>query len=132
MLQERNRPTEPPTKPAAAPFFLPTIPGLEGNPVFDTEADADQNIGGRLTLFSVVSCSISHFLLEEDVSLQGLNATPPVRCTCLVCRLLMYEQFLGIQFVISGAVSRGVEGGKEGGSGGGVGSGTVAAGGPPS
>ncbi|EIE21950.1 WD40 repeat-like protein [Coccomyxa subellipsoidea C-169] len=58
-IKERNRPTEPPTKPAAAPFFLPTIPGLEGNPVFDTEADADQNI-------------------EEDDSLQGLNATPPV------------------------------------------------------
>lgn len=44
-MQERNRPIEPPTKPAAAPFFLPTIPGLEGNPVFNTEADAEQNAG---------------------------------------------------------------------------------------
>lgn len=44
-MQERNRPIEPPTKPAAAPFFLPTIPGLEGNPVFATEADAEQNAG---------------------------------------------------------------------------------------
>ena len=25
----RNKPKEPPKKPAAAPFFLPTIPGLE-------------------------------------------------------------------------------------------------------
>lgn len=37
-VQERSKPVEPPTKPAAAPFFLPTIPGLEGNPVFDTDA----------------------------------------------------------------------------------------------
>jgi U3 small nucleolar RNA-associated protein 21 len=36
--QERNRPTQPPKKPEAAPFFLPTVAGLEGTPVFDTSA----------------------------------------------------------------------------------------------
>ena len=29
---------QPAKKPEAAPFFLPTVPGLEGRPVFDTEA----------------------------------------------------------------------------------------------
>ena len=28
---------QPPKKPEAAPFFLPTVPGLEGRPVFDTD-----------------------------------------------------------------------------------------------
>ena len=29
LFQERNRPKQPPKVPKAAPFFLPTIPGLE-------------------------------------------------------------------------------------------------------
>jgi U3 small nucleolar RNA-associated protein 21 len=35
-IKARSRPIQPPKKPDAAPFFLPTVPGLEGNPVFDT------------------------------------------------------------------------------------------------
>ena len=37
-VQARSRPVQPPKKPEAAPFFLPTVPGLEGRPVFDTQA----------------------------------------------------------------------------------------------
>ena len=37
-MQERSRPVQPPQKPEAAPFFLPTLATLEKNPVFDTEA----------------------------------------------------------------------------------------------
>lgn len=47
-VQERSRPIEPPKKPEAAPFFLPTVPGLEGNPVFDlagAEQGGDQTAG---------------------------------------------------------------------------------------
>ncbi len=33
-----HRPIEPPKKPEAAPFFLPTVPTLARNPVFDTNA----------------------------------------------------------------------------------------------
>ena len=29
LFQERNKPKQPPKVPKAAPFFLPTIPGLE-------------------------------------------------------------------------------------------------------
>eukprot|EP00798_Chlamydomonas_sp_ICE-L_P015273 gene15273-21355_t len=35
-IKERNKPIQPPKKPEAAPFFLPTVPGLDPNPVFDT------------------------------------------------------------------------------------------------
>jgi len=36
-IRERSRPQQPPKKPEAAPFFLPTVAGLEGRPVFDME-----------------------------------------------------------------------------------------------
>mgnify|MGYP001810922628 CR=1 FL=1 len=38
-IKARNKPMEPPTKPAAAPFFLPTLAGVDSgrNPVFDYE-----------------------------------------------------------------------------------------------
>ena len=40
MLQERGRPIQPPKKPEAAPFFLPTVPSLSRRPVFDTAASS--------------------------------------------------------------------------------------------
>lgn len=39
-IKARSKPIQPPKKPEAAPFFLPTVPGLEGNPVFDTATAA--------------------------------------------------------------------------------------------
>ncbi len=39
-LQLRNKPKEPPKVPKAAPFFLPTVAGLE--PKFATETDKDK------------------------------------------------------------------------------------------
>ncbi len=47
-LQARNKPIEPPKKPAAAPFFLPTLAGVDAgrNPVFDFGA-ADGQQGGE-------------------------------------------------------------------------------------
>lgn len=38
-IRDRSRPLQPPSKPEAAPFFLPTVAGLAGRPIFDTEAD---------------------------------------------------------------------------------------------
>lgn len=35
-IKARNKPIQPPKKPEAAPFFLPTVPSLARNPVFDT------------------------------------------------------------------------------------------------
>ena len=34
-IKERNKPIMPPTKPAAAPFFLPTIADVSGETQFD-------------------------------------------------------------------------------------------------
>ena len=44
-VQERNKPIEPPKKPAQAPFFLPTVPGLERDPVFDLQGEGEQSEG---------------------------------------------------------------------------------------
>jgi U3 small nucleolar RNA-associated protein 21 len=39
-IKARNKPIEQPKKPESAPFFLPTVPGLSGNPTFDAAAAA--------------------------------------------------------------------------------------------
>lgn len=44
-VQERNKPIEPPKKPAQAPFFLPTVPGLERDPVFDLQGEGEGSEG---------------------------------------------------------------------------------------
>lgn len=38
--QERNKPIQPPKKPEAAPFFLPTVAGLQKNVQFDISSTA--------------------------------------------------------------------------------------------
>lgn len=40
VIKARSKPVAPPKKPEAAPFFLPTVPTLAGQPVFDTTAAA--------------------------------------------------------------------------------------------
>jgi hypothetical protein len=45
-IKARSKPIQPPKKPEAAPFFLPTVPGLEGNPVFDAAVAAAGGGGG--------------------------------------------------------------------------------------
>jgi len=41
-IKERNKPIEPPTKPSKAPFFLPTVSGLEPHFVIQDEADKER------------------------------------------------------------------------------------------
>ena len=48
IFQLRNKPKEPPKKPKAAPFFLPSVPGLETK--FDIQKD-DEKIEVSLTFF---------------------------------------------------------------------------------
>jgi len=47
-IRERNKPVAPPTKPEAAPFFLPTVAGLERDAVFDLaeKTASDDEAGG--------------------------------------------------------------------------------------
>lgn len=40
VIKARNKPLQPAKKPEAAPFFLPSLPGLDPNPVFDLSAAA--------------------------------------------------------------------------------------------
>ncbi len=46
-MQERNKPIEPPKKPAQAPFFLPIVPGLARDPVFDVAAPEQEQKGAH-------------------------------------------------------------------------------------
>lgn len=39
-MQERSKPTQPPKKPEAAPFFLPTVATLSKQPIFDAGTDS--------------------------------------------------------------------------------------------
>ena len=47
-VQERNKPIEPPKKPAQAPFFLPTVPGLARDPIFELQGGGE---GGEGAIF---------------------------------------------------------------------------------
>jgi U3 small nucleolar RNA-associated protein 21 len=40
-IKARSKPLQPPKKPEAAPFFLPTVPTLAGQPTFNTDAAAN-------------------------------------------------------------------------------------------
>ena len=44
-IKQRNKPIAPPTKPQAAPFFLPTVGSVSGETVFDVAAAADDAAG---------------------------------------------------------------------------------------
>lgn len=46
-IKARSRPLQPPKKPEAAPFFLPTVPSLARQPVFDTTAAVAAAAGGK-------------------------------------------------------------------------------------
>lgn len=50
VYQERNKPIEPPKKPEAAPFFLPTVPSVEGRPVFpELTQEAELGLSDAMT-----------------------------------------------------------------------------------
>jgi len=44
LLQERNKPKQPPKVPKAAPFFLPTVPGLELMFAKSTDDDKEEKV----------------------------------------------------------------------------------------
>jgi U3 small nucleolar RNA-associated protein 21 len=45
-IKARSKPLQPPKKPEAAPFFLPTVPTLAGQPAFDTTGTANADGSG--------------------------------------------------------------------------------------
>ena len=64
-IQKRNKPKEPVKKPEAAPFFLPTIPGLEPKFVIDDKKGKheDQNKPKLIDKFNPIS-SFGQLLLD--------------------------------------------------------------------
>jgi hypothetical protein len=45
-IKARSKPLAPPKKPEAAPFFLPTVPGLSRNPVFTADGSSKEGEEG--------------------------------------------------------------------------------------
>ena len=56
LLQQRNKPKEPPKVPKNAPFFLPTVAGLEFK--FDVPEDTQEKVIYYFFLYLVCSVSI--------------------------------------------------------------------------
>lgn len=48
-IKARSKPIQPPKKPEAAPFFLPTVPGLASKPVFAAAGSVDGIAAGEGT-----------------------------------------------------------------------------------
>eukprot|EP00795_Rhopilema_esculentum_P000788 gene788-10517_t len=76
LIKERNKPKEPPQKPKAAPFFLPTIPGLE--PKFDTSQAEDT---ARAPYFIPLCLILFHFVarpsMQDDAVMDLLKEMSP-------------------------------------------------------
>jgi U3 small nucleolar RNA-associated protein 21 len=76
-LQQRNKPKEPPKKPEHAPFFLPTLPGVEHR--FATEEkkqETQEKHTRRLDKIAANSRSILQKLLAESDQDSGCMITP--------------------------------------------------------
>jgi len=73
LVKERNKPKEPPKKPKSAPFFLPTISGLE--PKFDA-SKKDENVIQSRVLPSSVFLEKSQFQLTIEECYKAKNYYP--------------------------------------------------------
>ncbi|OBZ69349.1 U3 small nucleolar RNA-associated protein 21 [Grifola frondosa] len=77
VIQQRNKPKEPPKQPEKAPFFLPTLPGVE--PRFDVNAKKEDDAKSkkstkRLQKATASSDSIFYTKLFEDGSHDGYES----------------------------------------------------------
>ena len=68
VIKERNKPTEPVSQPKAAPFFLPTVPGLDFQ--FDLSSDTAADEGSKLVNSKIFELTEWGKLLE-DAKLSG-------------------------------------------------------------
>nr|XP_033785021.1 WD repeat-containing protein 36 [Geotrypetes seraphini] len=66
VIKNKNKPTEPPKVPIAAPFFLPTLPGLVPNFGFSEQADEQQSKVVNLGVLAQKSIFYMH--LEEGLA----------------------------------------------------------------
>ena len=73
IFQKRNKPKEPPKVPKSAPFFIPTVAGLE--PKFAT---VKEDTTGEVTLYAC-SCQFPF-----NSILQVLHFPPPIKLTATI------------------------------------------------
>jgi len=70
VIKSKNKPKAPPKKPKAAPFFLPTIPGLETKFDLSNISKEDENSSGKkaigITNFTQFGASLGQAESEED------------------------------------------------------------------
>merc|ERR1712025_15231 len=70
IIKAKNKPKAPPKKPKAAPFFLPTIPGLETKFDLSNISKEDENSSGKkaigITNFTQFGASLGQAESEED------------------------------------------------------------------
>lgn len=75
-FQERNKPIEPPKKPEKAPFFLPTVPSISGEILFESskllEKEKDET-SHEADIFKRVDMPPSRFLYLLYSSAEGGN-----------------------------------------------------------
>ncbi|XP_068423061.1 WD repeat-containing protein 36 [Clinocottus analis] len=75
-IKRRNKPVAPPPAPAAAPFFLPTLPGL--TPRFTLPTTTDQKTQSKLLSWGLMS-QRSEFSSDLESALQSGSFDRPVR-----------------------------------------------------
>ncbi|XP_048876461.1 WD repeat-containing protein 36 [Brienomyrus brachyistius] len=75
IIKKRNKPKEPPKVPKAAPFFIPTIPGLM--PQFAALEDPSAKEQSKVVNFGVLPQKSNFFLQLEDAWVTNDYATPP-------------------------------------------------------
>jgi len=68
-LQVRNKPIEPPKKPEKAPFFLPSVPSLSGEILFESEKlslkeNDETEVRKQMKTLSDMPQSRFHYLLQ--------------------------------------------------------------------
>ncbi|XP_072570982.1 WD repeat-containing protein 36 isoform X2 [Paramormyrops kingsleyae] len=74
IIKKRNKPKEPPKVPKAAPFFIPTIPGLM--PQFAALEDPSAKEQSKVVNFGVLAQKSNFFLQLEDAWVTNNYTTP--------------------------------------------------------
>jgi U3 small nucleolar RNA-associated protein 21 len=83
VIKKRNKPKEPPKKPEKAPFFLPTLPGLEPTFLKQKKEDDDRpSSNSRVLNFQDLETKTKFVLLLEDgkckrvsfIEMYGINS----------------------------------------------------------
>jgi hypothetical protein len=89
-IKARSKPLAPPKKPEAAPFFLPTVPGLSRNPVFtaDGSKEGEEGEDGE----AGEGCSRGLWEQQQqwwqqivDIVYLAANGSTLHKCSCLCC-----------------------------------------------